>query len=141
MAVDLEAIARRGRCDASSLKLGLPLLEQGYEAPFLARYRRDELGGLDEATLWNLKAAVDAETSIAEFREDLHQAWLATPLSDPAIGDAIRKSGSNRTLQRLGKRLRQETSAGIDSDANRLAVRMLNPQKGDPGDPAAVAAW
>ncbi|WP_372894750.1 S1 RNA-binding domain-containing protein [Stieleria sp.] len=139
MAVDLEAIARRGRCDASSLKLALPLIEQGYEAPFLARYRRDELGGLDEATLWNLKAAVDAEKSLADYRDELHELWQSTPLADPAIGDAIRKSGSNRTLQRLGKRLRQETSAGIDSDANRLAVRMLNPQKGDPSDPAAVA--
>ncbi|MDV6031620.1 MAG: S1 RNA-binding domain-containing protein [Phycisphaera sp. RhM] len=139
MAVDLEAIARRGRCDASSLKLALPLIEQGYEAPFLARYRRDELGGLDEATLWNLKAAVDAEKSLADYRDELHELWQSTPLADPAIGDAIRKSGSNRTLQRLGKRLRQETSAGIDSDANRLAVRMLNPHKGDPSDPSAVA--
>ncbi|MCA9139303.1 MAG: S1 RNA-binding domain-containing protein [Planctomycetales bacterium] len=139
MAVDLEAIARRGRCDASSLKLALPLLEQGYEAPFLARYRRDELGGLDEATLWSLKIAVEAEQELADFREDLLQNWQSTPLVDPAIGEAIRKSGSNRTLQRLGKRLRQETAAGVDSDANRLAVRMLNPEKGDSSDPAAVA--
>ncbi|WP_182864926.1 S1 RNA-binding domain-containing protein [Rhodopirellula sp. JC639] len=139
MAVDLEAIARRGRCDASSLKLALPLIEQGYEAPFLARYRRDELGGLDEATLWGLKAALDAEQSLADYRDELHQMWQSTPLADPAIGDAIRKSGSNRTLQRLAKRLRQETTTGIDSDANRLAVRMLNPQKGDPPDAASVA--
>src|SRR6056297_2206174 len=129
MAVDLEAIARRGRCDVSSLKLALPLLEQGYEAPFLARYRKDELGGLDESTLWSLKAALESEQAIAGYRDQLYENWKATPLADPAIGDAIRKSGSNRTLQRLGKRLRKETASGVDSDANRLAVRMLNPQK------------
>ena len=140
MAVDLEAIARRGRCDASSLKLALPLIEQGYEAPFLARYRRDELGGLDEATLWDLRAAVDAEQAIVDFRDQLHARWEESPLKDPAIGEAIRKSGSNRTLGRLGKRLRQENAAGVDTDSNRLAVRMLNPQPGDSSDPAEVAA-
>jgi transcriptional accessory protein Tex/SPT6 len=134
MAVDLDAIARRGRCEVSSLKIALPLLEQGYQPPFLARYRRDELGGLDEATLWSLKAAVDAEQSIADFREQLHETWKTTPLADPAIGEAIHKSGSKRTLQRLSKRLRQETASGVDTGTNRLSVRMLNPKKGDPSD-------
>ena len=139
MAVDLEAIARRGRCDASTLKIALPLLEQGYSAPFLARYRRDELGGLDESTLWNLKTALDAETSLADFRDKLLESWKSTPLSDPAIGDAIRKSGSKRTLQRLSKRLRQESSPNVATDANRLAVRVLSPQKGDPKEAAELA--
>ncbi|MEM6470724.1 MAG: S1 RNA-binding domain-containing protein [Planctomycetota bacterium] len=139
MAVDLEAIARRGRCEPSSLKLALPLIEQGYEPPFLARYRRDELGGLDESTLWALKASVEADQSLAEFREQLQETWKSTPLADPAIGDAIRKSGSSRTLQRLSKRLRQESSAGIATDTNRLVVRLLNPHKGDPADPKALA--
>ncbi|KAA5540735.1 S1 RNA-binding domain-containing protein [Roseiconus nitratireducens] len=139
MAVDLEAIARRGRCDASSLKLAMPLLEQGYTAPFLARYRRDELGGLDEATLWSLKAAMDAETSLAEFRDELYETWQSTPLADPSIGDAIKKSGSKRTLQRLHKRLRGETGTSVENDASRLAVRLLNPEKGDPADPKELA--
>lgn len=140
MAVDLEAIARRGQCDVSNLKLALPLLDQGYQPPFLAKYRRDELGGLDEATLWALKAAHDAEQRLTQFREELLSTWQETPLQDSAIGDAIRKSGSSRTLQRLAKRLRQESSSGADTPANRLAVRLLNPQKGDASDPAEVAA-
>ncbi|MEO1526256.1 MAG: S1 RNA-binding domain-containing protein [Planctomycetota bacterium] len=139
MAVDLEAIARRGRCDASSLKIALPLLEQGYSAPFLARYRRDELGGLDESTLWNLKTALDAEKSLADFRDKLQESWQTTPLCDPAIGEAIRKSGSKRTLQRLSKRLRQESSPNVATDSIRLAARLLSPQKGDPQEAAALA--
>ena len=140
MAVDLEAIARRGQCDVSNLKLALPLLDQGYQPPFLAKYRRDELGGLDEATLWALKAANDAEQRLKQFREELLASWQETPLQDSAIGDAIRKSGSIRTLQRLAKRLRQESAAGTDTPSNRLAVRLINPQKGDASDPAEVAA-
>ena len=60
MVVDLEAIARHGRCDVSSLRIALPLLEQGYSPPFLSRYRRDELSGVDEASLWALSAAIAA---------------------------------------------------------------------------------
>ena len=77
MTVDLEAIARRGRCEVSSLRNALPLLEQGYSPPFLARYRRDELGGIDEANLWALSLAVGAEQAIATERDHLRSAWEA----------------------------------------------------------------
>src|SRR6056297_4054150 len=92
MSVDLEAIAQRGRCDVSNLRLALPLLEQGYTPPFLARYRRDELGGLDEANLWALAAAMRTQQQVAERREELYQAWQQTPLADPSIGHATRKA-------------------------------------------------
>jgi protein Tex len=140
MSVDFEAIAQRGRCDVSSLRLALPLLEQGYTPPFLARYRRDELGGLDEASLWALSNAVHSEQAIASKRHELHAAWEQTPLHDPAIGHAIQKSNSVRMLARLGRRLKREESAEHINDSTRLAVRVLNPQKGDGDDFAAIAA-
>lgn len=139
MAVDLDAIARRGRCEVAQLKLAQPLLEQGYAPPFLARYRRDELGGIDEPTLWALKTAVDAEQTMVAFRDELHQAWEKTPLADPAIGNAIRNSHSRRTLERLRRRLKSETAEGSGADAHRLSVRILNPKKGDGADFAAIA--
>ncbi len=139
MNVDLEAIAQRGRCDVSNLRIALPLLEQGYSPPFLARYRRDELGGLDEASLWALSSAVQAEQTIARRREELLAIWEATPLQDPAIGHAIRKSNSIRMLERLGRRLKSETADHL-GDSVRLAVRVINPHKGDGSDFAEIAA-
>ena len=139
MSVDLDAIAQRGRCEVSSLRLALPLLEQGYTPPFLARYRRDELGDLDEASLWALSSAIQAERHVASRRDELHKAWERTSLRDPAIGHAISKSNSLRMLARLGRRLKSEASDNV-SDATRLAVRVLNPQKGDGNDFVAIAA-
>ena len=139
MSVDLDAIAQRGRCDVSNLKLALPLLEQGYTPPFLARYRRDELGGLDESTLWSLFSAVQTQQQTVARREDLHQRWQQTTLQDPSIGQAIGKSNSLRMLARLGRRLKSENTDNV-SDALRLAVRVLNPQKGDGDDFSAIAA-
>ncbi|TWU60793.1 General stress protein 13 [Rubripirellula tenax] len=139
MSVDLEAIAQRGRCEISSLRLALPLLEQGYTPPFLARYRRDELGGLDESSLWGLSSAVQTEKQIADKREHLREIWQATSLQDPAIGYAIGKANSIRMLSRLARRLKHESSEP-PTDATRLAVRVLNPSKGDGSDFATIAS-
>lgn len=138
MSVDFEVIAKRGQCDVSSLRLALPLLEQGFSPPFLSRYRRDELGGIDESSLWALSAAVRNEEEIAARKEKLHAAWQETSLGDPAIGYAIKKAGSIRVLARLARRLKGESSTS-PSDSARLAVRVLNPQKGDGDDFAAIA--
>ncbi|MEM8668273.1 MAG: Tex-like N-terminal domain-containing protein [Planctomycetota bacterium] len=139
MSVDLEAIAQRGRCDVSNLRLALPLLEQGYSPPFLARYRRDELGGLDEPTLWALSAAVQTEQQIAARRAELVESWKQTPLADGAIGHAIKKANSQRMLARLARRLKTE-SREASSDATLLAVRLMNSRQGDGNDIAAIAA-
>ncbi len=138
MSVDFDAIARAGRCDVSSLRLALPLLEQGYTPPFLARYRRDELSGIDEASLWALSSAVKAERELAIRRDELTAAWEQTTLRDPAIGLAISKAHSDRVLSRLARRLKSETSDAVD-DSARLASRILNPQKGDGDDFAEIA--
>ncbi|WP_372724174.1 S1 RNA-binding domain-containing protein [Novipirellula sp.] len=138
MTVDLEAIARRGRCEESSLRIALPLIEQGYSPPFLARYRRDELGGLDEASLWALAEALQADRQLAARRAELLESWRATPIADPALGRAIEKANSKRMLERLGRRIKLESGEAVDS-ATRLAVRVLNPQKGDGDDLHAIA--
>ncbi|MFG0261212.1 MAG: Tex-like N-terminal domain-containing protein, partial [Novipirellula sp. JB048] len=138
MTVDLKAIARRGRCEESSLRIALPLLEQGYSPPFLARYRRDELNDLDEASLWALADALQAEQQLAARRAELLESWRATPIADPALGRAIEKASSKRMLERLARRIKLESNEAADS-ATRLSVRVLNPQKGDGDDLHAIA--
>ncbi|SMP47903.1 Tex-like protein N-terminal domain-containing protein [Neorhodopirellula lusitana] len=138
MNVDLDAIAQRGRCEVSSLRLALPLIEQGYTPPFLARYRRDELGGLDEGSLWALSHAVRTERRLQEYRDELHAAWQATSLADPTIGRAVSQAKSRRLLDRLARRIKNE-SGEANNISNQLAVRVLNPQKGDGEDLDALA--
>ncbi len=139
MSVDFDAIAQRGRCDVSSLRLAMPLLEQGYTPPFLARYRRDELGGVSEASLWELLSALQSDQETQSLRESLVDSWEKTALSDPAIGSALRSSRSLRMLNRLGRRLKRETGDAVTSSA-RLAVRVMNPQDADPADEKEIAS-
>ena len=138
MNVDLDAIARRGRCDVSSLRIAMPLLEQGYSPPFLSRYRRDELSGASESSLWAVSTAVAADKNLQERRAELKEIWEKTVLSDPSLGYAIEKAGSIRIVERLARRLKQESSDQTP-DAIRLAVRVLNPKRGDGDDFQAIA--
>ena len=138
MTVDLEAIARRTNCEPASLRTALPLLEQGYAPPFLARYRRDELGGLSEQAMWTLYRAMRDEAWIKNRREDLAQRLEQMPQADPALSRAIRSAGSKRVIDRLARRVRTE-AAESHSPAMRVAARILSPEKGDPTDVKALA--
>ncbi len=142
MTVDLEAIARRSGCEISSLKLALPLVEQGYSPPFLARYRRDELGGISEPALWMLQRQVRAEKSLAARRQELTQLWERTRLADPSLKRAIYDAKSKVAMNRVGRRLKNEP---IDPNAAIppalwVASRILNPQPNDPVELAELAA-
>ena len=142
MTVDLEAIARRSGCDISSLKLALPLVEQGFAPPFLARYRRDELGGVSEPALWMLQRSIRSEQSLAARREELMKLWHRTRLADKSIEKAIRDAKSKSAIGRVARRLKSEPAdpnATIPAEVW-VASRLLNPEPGDSIDVAAVAA-
>src|SRR6056297_235047 len=139
MSVDFEAIARHERCDAASLRIALPLLEQGYLPPFLARYRRDELGGLSETALWSLLDAVRLEQRLGQRKEDLLGRWEKTTLQDPAIKAAIEEASNRCVLDRVARRLRGEATEAT-SPSQALAARLLAPREGDSGDAGALAA-
>ncbi len=137
MPVDLEAIARRTHCELTSLKAALPLIEQGFSPPFLARYRRDELGGLAEQPMWVLYRAVREEAWVKNRREDLLKRLEQIPQADPALGRAVRSASSKRVIERLGRRVRHEVQEA-SSPATRVAMRLLNPEKNDSSDLASL---
>lgn len=139
MSIDFDAIARAEHCDATQLRNAMPLLEQGYLPPFLARYRRDELGGLSEATLWALRDAVRQQARLNARRQDLQQRWERTAIGDSAIKHAIQNAESLCVLERLNRHLRGEPTEK-PSPAMVLAARVLSPEPDDPADPEALAA-
>ena len=137
MSVDFESLAARGRCDVSSLKLAAPLIEQGFTPPFLARYRRDELGGIDEESLWLLASAIENDARMQQQREKLLEVWENTELKDRSLKTSIEKANSVRMLRRISGRLRAETSQ-ID-DATRLASHILNAEGAKDSDVQSIA--
>ncbi len=142
MTVDLEAIARRSGCDLASLKLALPLIEQGLAPPFLARYRRDELGGISEPALWMLQRAVRSERQLANRREELTKQWQRTRLQDRSIQRAIRDARSRAAINRVARRLKSEAVDPQTAIAPEtwIASRLLTPEPGDGVDIEQIVA-
>ena len=141
MTVDLDAIARRSGSDLSSLKLALPLIEQGFEPPFLARYRRDELGGVSEAALWMLQRQLRAERALESRREELTKQWQRTRLADASLAKAIVDAKTKTAINRVARRLKSEPidPAVAIAPETLVATRLLNPQSGDSADIASIA--
>jgi transcriptional accessory protein Tex/SPT6 len=137
MTIDLELIARRQRCDLSSLRIALPLLEQGYEPPFLTRYRRDELGAISERALWEVVSAMRAEHLLASRRDELRGKYAAANLDDAALLASIDQAQTPRQLDRISRRIRNES--GHTTPSSRLAVRLLNPKPNDPVELSELA--
>lgn len=137
MTIDLELIARRQRCEQSSLRIALPLLEQGYEPPFLTRYRRDELGSVSERALWDVVAALRAERQLDSRRDELRGKYDAANLDDGALLASIDQAQTPRQLDRIARRIRNES--GHTTPASRLAVRLLNPKPNDPVELSELA--
>lgn len=129
MTVDLEAIARRQQCDLSALRIALPLLEQGYEPPFLARYRRDELGAVPERALWEVVSALRTERQLEFRRDELRVKYRDGNLDDDALLASIDQAQTPRQLDRIARRIRNES--GSSHAAGKLAVRLLNPKPDD----------
>lgn len=142
MTVDLEAIARRSDSDLSSLKLALPLIEQGFAPPFLARYRRDELGGVGEGALWTLMRSIRSDRALGVRREELMKVWQRTRLADSSLEKAIRDAKSKSAISRVARRLKNEPQDPAATIAPEIwvASRILNPEPGDSGDITALAA-
>jgi protein Tex len=70
---DLQAIARYMRLPEDQLKFPIELLNQGYEPNYLANYRPDELGNIDEQTLSILRRALNYSESLRAHKEKVQQ--------------------------------------------------------------------
>jgi len=63
------AVAARFKLDPGVVAAALRLLGQGKPIPYLARYRREHVGGLDEETLHAMRAEADAVREMEQRRE------------------------------------------------------------------------
>jgi uncharacterized protein len=68
-AVVAQAIAERWQTDARVVARALELIRSNHPIPYLARYRRDDVGGLDEGSLRELRDEAAAVRELEQRRE------------------------------------------------------------------------
>jgi len=67
--IDLGHLARRLGLPVSGVQAAVQLLDQGNTIPFIARYRRDQIGGLDEEAVRRIREALSRGRQLLERKQ------------------------------------------------------------------------
>ena len=129
--------------DPSQVAAVMALLDEGCTIPFIARYRKEATGGLDDATLRDLDARLAYLRSLQARKEEV----LRSIEEQGKLNDALRAKIAEATvLQRVEdlykpfrKKRATRASKAREAGLEPLAQRMMAQGRRD-GDPLVAAA-
>ncbi len=135
-------LAHQLKLSASAVAAVVALLDEGNTVPFIARYRKERTGGLDEVQIRAIEErreyVVELETRRAAILASVSEQGKLTS----ELGDQLRAAETKSELEDLYApfRPRRKTRASVarDKGLEPLAQRIL--AQGAEGDPAAEAA-
>lgn len=139
-ASDLARFASELGLQVSQLLPSAALLDEGNTIPFLARYRKEATGGLDEVQLRALQERLERWRKLEERREVIREALQAAGVLSPDLLtklSAVDKLASLEDLY-LPYRPKRRTRASIARDLGLapLAGMMLRPSRQAPDEAA-----
>ena len=139
---ELQAIARLLRRPEEELRVPFDLIRQGYDAEFLATYRRDETGQLDREIMVRMKRALTYVRRLQSHRESVQKQLEAEQLWSTGVAELVNQAGSIAEIDLLtrGLRSRRGSRAFIERQAevSRLGELILTMQGEAPAD---LDAW
>ncbi|VDA81577.1 hypothetical protein BANRA_00035 [Klebsiella pneumoniae] len=133
-------IAGELQARAEQVEAAVRLLDEGNTVPFIARYRKEVTGGLDDTQLRNL------ETRLGYLREleDRRQAILKSIAEQGKLTDALEKPSTPRSANRTGRshlpykpKRRTRGQIAIEAGLEPLADLLWNEPAHDPEAEAA----
>ncbi len=111
---DLHAIARYMRLPEDQLKFPIELLNQGYEPNYLANYRPDELGNIDEQTLSILRRALNYSESLKAHKEKVQQTLDREQQWNETVASVVSQANTISQVDTVTRHLRaRKNSRGI----------------------------
>jgi protein Tex len=85
----------------SKVKAAAELLEEGNTIPFVARYRKERTGGLDETALRSIEDAIDTLRELIERKNTVLRTIAEQGKLDPALRDKILACREKKELEEL----------------------------------------
>lgn len=142
MQPDLAArVAAELKVDSSGVRAVLALLEGGATVPFVARYRKEKTGGLDEVAIRAIEAAHARCAALEERRASVLASIETQGKLDPALRAAVLGATSRSELEDLylpfRPKRRTRASVARERGLEPLARRIL--AQPPAGSPAAEA--
>jgi transcriptional accessory protein Tex/SPT6 len=139
---NLQEIARRVRRPEDQLRFPCELIQQGYEPNYLANYRPDELGGLDELTLSMVKRAVKQIDSIDEYKAKILASLEKDPHAPATAKEIVQNASSIAQIDTTMRHIRSRKNAKSIAEQYPAAVvvgQAILTMQGEA--PADLPAW
>ncbi|MFN7878286.1 MAG: S1 RNA-binding domain-containing protein [Pirellula sp.] len=139
---NLQEIARRVRRPEDQLRFPCELIQQGYEPNYLANYRPDELGGLDELTLSMVKRAVKQLDSIDEYKAKILASLEKDPHAPATAKEIVQNASSIAQIDTTMRHIRSRKNAKSIAEQFPAAVvvgQAILTLQGEA--PADLSAW
>jgi len=137
----IEAIARETGISLSSVTATAKLIAEGGTVPFLARYRKEQTGSLDEVQITTIRdrmlqlAELDSRRSA--ILKSLEERSLLTPELKQKVGAAATLASLEDVFAPFRPKRQTRATKAIERGLTPLADFLLENQSGDPGDEAA----
>jgi len=94
-----QVIARDTACTVEQVRAVRALFEEGGTVPFIARYRKERTGGLDETALREILKREREVEELEERREAILRSLTERELLTPELDRAIRSAADRTTLE------------------------------------------
>ncbi|MBW7875281.1 MAG: helix-hairpin-helix domain-containing protein [Candidatus Cloacimonetes bacterium] len=137
----LQKIALEAGVSRIQAKAALDLFSEGATLPFVARYRKEATGGLDEISLRKIQETASRIEKVEKRRSDILSALIEMQADSKEITSLIQKASSLSELEDLWQPFKQKRKTRADKarDAGLqpLADAILN-TKSQGGDPLAT---
>lgn len=120
----------------------IELIEEGATVPFIARYRKERTGGLDDTQLRKLAERLDYLTELTKRREavlsSIREQGKLTPSLEREIMGAVTKVALEDLYAPYKKKRRTKATIAKEAGLEPLAERLLNDPTADPVKEAAA---
>lgn len=129
-------IAEEIGCRPAQAAAAISLLDEGATVPFVARYRKEATGSLDDTQLRKLEDRLGHLRALARRREEIRSAIDAKGALTAEIGkrldDASTKSELEDVYAPFRTRMKTRAQKAIEAGLEPLAERLLADQSADP---------
>jgi protein Tex len=137
-----QQIAREIRVDARQVMAAVSLLDGGATVPFIARYRKEATGGLDDIQLRELEYRLGYLRELHERRDAILRSLIEQGKLTPQLQDAIAQAASKQDLEDLylpfKPRRRTKGQIAREAGIEALADALFADPSKTPADEAAA---
>ena len=159
MSIDLSHVARDLGLPAEQVQRTLELLDEGNTVPFITRFRKDQIGGLDEEQVRRIQDAAAKQRQLEDRKQTILKSVESQGKLSDDLAERIRSARSikhledlylpfkqkKQTLATLARQrglepLAEEILAGTAIDLNARATEFISPDNGLPSVDEVLAS-